>query len=460
MDALWSGEEFVEAAGGRPIGDMPATIPGVSIDTRTLAPGEAFFAIAGDRFDGHDFATQAMTAGAGCIVIAENKVIALGHLQVPKVVVPDVLGALENVGAAARERTRAGVIGVTGSVGKTTTKEMLRAALSGAGEVHAAVRSFNNHWGVPLTLARLPRRANFGVFEIGMNAPGEILPLARQVRPHVAIVTRIAPAHLGAFEDEAGIADEKGTIFRALEPGGTAILNADDPHRERLAAMIPAGCSRRSFGETSNADVRLAASGEGARVAIDGEAFDLALRVPGRHNLLNACAALAAATAAGVEPRVAIEGLSRMEPVSGRGTRESVRFEGGTITLIDESYNANPVSMTAALDLLRESDAGGRRVAMLGDMRELGTHSREMHAGLADAVEASGAELVLLVGDEMTALADALQGRVEVYHRPTVEAAEPVAVAALRPGDTIMVKASNGTGLGRFVASLRERANG
>ena len=447
--------------------EVPGDLAGVSIDTRTLRPGEAFFAIQGDRLDGHDFASQAVAAGAGALVIHESRAIALGHLRVPKVLVPDVLAAMENVGRAARERFGGTAIGVTGSVGKTTVKEMLRSALSPSGDTHAADRSFNNHWGVPLTLSRLAPDARFGVFEIGMNHPGEIRSLVAMVRPHVAAITRIAPAHLGHFDSVEAIARAKAEIFEGIEPGGTALLNADDEHHALLARLArEAGVGRiRTFGEAADAHVRLLTPiyrmGAPARIAIDGAEHALALRIPGRHNLMNALCALAVATVAGADAAKAVDALSQMEPVSGRGTREEIAWGrgSGSIVLIDESYNANPVSMAAALDTLRAMPLRrrGRRIAVLGDMLELGDHAPAMHADLADAVRASGVDAVMLIGPQMAGLAERLGGDVDVRHEDTAEAMEPVMMKLLRTNDTVMVKASNGTGLGRLVRALRER---
>ena len=464
---LWTGDAFVSATGGRPHTDAPSAVTGASIDTRTLQPGEAFFAIRGDRLDGHDFASQAVAAGAGALVIEETRAIALGHLRVPKVLVPDVLGAMENVGRAARARFGGVAIGVTGSVGKTTVKEMLRAALAPSGATHAADRSFNNHWGVPLTLSRLAPDARFGVFEIGMNHPGEIRNLVAMVRPHVAAITRIAPAHLGHFDSVEAIARAKAEIFEGVEPGGTAVLNADDEHYPLLARLArEAGVQRlRTFGEAADAHVRLLTPiyrmGAPARVAIDGAEHALTLRLPGRHNLMNALCALAIATIAGADAAKAIDALNAMEPVTGRGTREEIAWGrgSGSLVLIDESYNANPVSMVAALETLRATPLRrrGRRVAVLGDMLELGHHAPAMHADLTDAVRDGGVDLALLVGEHMAGLAERLGDAVETRHTPTAEAMEPILLRALKSNDTVMVKASNGTGLGRLVRALRER---
>ena len=464
---LWTGDEFVAATGGRPHTDAPGDIGGTSIDTRTLKPGDAFFAIRGDRFDGHDFASQAIAAGAGALVIEDTKAIALGHLRVPKVLVPDVLAALENAGRAARERFNGVAIGVTGSVGKTTVKEMLRAALAPSGATHAADRSFNNHWGVPLTLSRLAPNSRFGVFEIGMNHAGEISKLVAMVRPHVAAITRIAPAHLGHFDSVEGIARAKAEIFEGVEPGGTAVLFAEDEYFPLLSRLArEAGVQHvRTFGEAADAHVRLLTPiyrmGSPVRVEIDGAEHALGIRIPGRHNLMNALCALAVATAAGADTVQAIEALNAMEPVSGRGTREEIAWGrgSGSLVLVDESYNANPVSMAAALETLRAMPLRrrGRRVAVLGDMLELGDHAAGMHADLADAVRASGVDLALLVGEHMAGLAERLGSDVEVRHEQTAEAMERVMLRALKANDIVMVKASNGTGLGRLVHAMRER---
>ena len=461
--SLWDGGEFVAATGGRALGEQPGSVSGISIDTRTLQSGDAFFAIAGDRFDGHDFASQAMRAGAAAIVISEERGIAFGHLQVAKIVVPDVLKALENAGRAARARTQAGIAAVTGSVGKTTTKEMLRTALGASGSTHAAVASFNNHWGVPLTLSRMPRDAAFGIFEIGMNHPGEITPLVGMVSPHVAAITRIAPAHLGHFDSVQEIAKAKAEIFTGLGEGGVAVLNRDDDYYEFLyCEAVAQGVGLFvTFGSRAEADVRLSLSAgeQRAGVSVAGTNYEMNLPLRGTHNAMNAACAIAVATSLGVGPEAAIKALEAMPPVSGRGTIERLRVAGGEITLIDESYNANPVSMAAALDVLAglPNDGAGRRIAVLGDMRELGKFSHDMHADLDRPVLNARPDVVVLVGEEIGPLADRLDGKVEVYHRANVDAAAPLLGSLLRPNDIVMLKASNGTGLGRLAQMLRDQ---
>ena len=455
---LWNANAFTEATGGRAVGTTPKGVTGISIDTRSLAEGEAFFAIAGDRFDGHDFARHAVDAGAAIVVIDEAHADGLQNLSGSKIVVPDVLQALENVGRAARARTNAGIAAVTGSVGKTTTKEMLRAALGNAGPTHAAVASFNNHWGVPLTLARMPTDTAFGVFEIGMNHPGEITPLVGMVRPHVAAITRIAPAHLGHFASVREIARAKAEIFSGVVDGGIAVLNRDDEHFDFLLgeATVQGVRTVRTFGTHEGSDVRLA-NGTRRRLTVDGVDHDLDLPLLGDHNAMNAACAVAVAVALGVAPSTAIRGIAGMDQVSGRGTLERIALKGGEITLLDESYNANPTSMRAALTVLAElvPDTGGRRIAVLGGMRELGEHSHAMHADLAEPITSASPDTVVLVGNEIVPLKERLGSGIHVRHGANVEEIEPIVLDMLRPNDLVMLKASNGTGLGRLAATLR-----
>ncbi|RZM09439.1 MAG: UDP-N-acetylmuramoylalanyl-D-glutamyl-2,6-diaminopimelate--D-alanyl-D-alanine ligase [Sphingomonas sp.] len=463
-DWLWETDALIEALGGRPIGTMPAGVTGLSIDTRTLQPGEAYFAIKGDKFDGHAFLTAAAAGGAGVMVVAKSKLPALGRVQAQLIVVEDVLASLGRLAAASRARSKARIIAVTGSVGKTTTKDALRHALGASGPVHASAASFNNHWGVPLSLARMPRNTRFGVFEIGMNHPGEIRPLVKLVRPHAAIVTLIAPAHLGFFKDLGEIAVAKGEIFEGLEPGGTAIVNADDPFGPALADMArAAGVTEiKTFGEAASADYRLAAytpTAEGARLraVIDGESVDIALAAAGRHIADNLLTVLGAAKLAGADLTVTATALSSWRTGKGRGERHVLALPGGgTLTLVDESYNANPVSMRAAIDVLASSvpSGEGRRIAVLGDMLELGEQSQALHAGLADALIGAGAAKVYLLGEEMKALDDALDGTLPCEWHETRDELRASLVKDGRAGDVIMVKASNGIGLSKLVETL------
>jgi UDP-N-acetylmuramoyl-tripeptide--D-alanyl-D-alanine ligase len=463
MSDLWTSEAMVEAMGGRPFGRLPEGVPGISIDTRTLKRGEAFFAIKGERHDGHDFATAAHVAGAGLLVVAEEKLPALGRISVPMIVVADVLAALERLGAAARARSEAKIIAVTGSAGKTTTKEALRHALSAVGKVHASDKSFNNHWGVPLTLARMPADCDYAIFEIGMNHPGEIRPLVKLVRPHIAIVTLIAAAHLGYFKDLAEIAHAKAEIFEGVAPGGTALVNRDDAHFTLLQKLArKAGVKKiRGFGENPRSDYRLDSCELGptaSRITADiaGHRIEAEIGVPGRHIVQNMLAVLGAAHLAGADLDKVAGALAGLSAERGRGLRHRLKHPDGEITLIDESYNANPASMQAAIKLLDAADVKGkgRRIAVLGDMLELGAHSAKLHAELADVLTGTRTDIVLLAGKEMKALADSLPKGMKREYRDTVEEIIPVVFETVRPGDAVMVKSSNGVGFSRLVDAL------
>ena len=463
MNWLWTAKEMAEAMGGRPLGTLPDGVTGISIDTRTLAPGEAFFAIRGERFDGHEFASAAVAAGAGLLVVSEARLPALGGLTVPFIVVDDVLEALCRLAVAARARSDAEIIAVTGSVGKTTTKAMLARALAPSGTVHAAVASFNNHWGVPLTLARMPADTRFGVFEIGMNHAGEIRPLVKMVRPHVAIVTTIAAAHLGHFRNLDEIAAAKAEIFEGVEPGGAAVLNRDNEKFETLA-KVAAGCGVRriyGFGEHAESDFRLLGSTLHAdrtegRIGIGGREIDVTVGAPGRHILLNALAALGAVSLTGADLDQAAAALAAISAAKGRGERHRLRCGDGEFLLIDESYNANPASMRAALDLLAAAPVGegGRRIAVLGDMLELGSFSPDLHAELAGPVKAAGVDRLYLGGPEMAALAAALPKDFPVQSFEGADALAEALKNEASPGDVIVVKSSLGLRFGRVVEAL------
>ena len=409
---LWTVEAMAAAMGAAPAGPLPLSVPGISIDTRTLAPGEAFFAIKGDNRDGHEFVEAALAAGAGLAVVAADRRDRFPE-HAPLLVVADVLDGLRDLARAARARTQAKIIAVTGSVGKTSTKEALRLALGADGETHASVASYNNHWGVPLSLARCPDTARYAVFEIGMNHAGEIEPLTRLVRPQVAIITTVEPVHLEFFRSVEAIADAKAEIFLGLEPGGAAVINRDNPQFARLErAAQDAGVARIvSFGEHARADARLircALQSEGSTVEarIFGTDVTYKLGAPGRHLVLNSLAVLAASVLAGADLALAALALAKLQPASGRGARISLEMPGGTALLIDESYNANPASMRAALALLGQSQVGprGRRIAVLGDMLELGPRGRDLHRELAEAVLANEVDLVFCCGPLMRAL--------------------------------------------------------
>lgn len=466
MSLLWTSEALVAAMDGRPLGTMPEGIVGISIDTRSLQPGDAFFAIKGETMDGHDFATAAIKAGAGVLVVAEGKLPALGRLTAPMIVVHDVLEALEKLGVAARARSQAKIIAITGSVGKTSTKEALRHVLSSVGKVHASDKSFNNHWGVPLTLARMPDDCDYAVFEIGMNHPDEIRPLVKMVRPHIAVVTLIAAAHLGFFRNLEEIAQAKAEIFEGMEPGGVALLNRDDPRTKSLEKMAAAlGVEHiAGFGESARSDYRLIdcqlfADHSTITASIGGQEIVVRIGAPGRHVAQNALAVLGAAHLAGADiARVAVA-LGTLSAEAGRGQRHVLRHPGGPFTLIDESYNANPASMAAALALLNATPVSGqgRRIAVLGDMLELGAHSAELHAGLAELIVGSGTATVFLGGPEMKALADILPGDIATAYRDDVDGLLPMLLGAIGPGDVVMVKSSKGIGFSKLVAAMLKK---
>ncbi|MGK9050538.1 UDP-N-acetylmuramoylalanyl-D-glutamyl-2,6-diaminopimelate--D-alanyl-D-alanine ligase [Neorhizobium petrolearium] len=463
MSFLWTSEDMTAVIGGRPIGTLPEGITGISIDSRSIGEGEAFFAIKGDRVDGHDFASMAVANGASLIVVSEAKLPALGRLIAPMIVVDDVLAALGRLAVASRERSNARIVAVTGSVGKTTTKEMLRHVLAPSGKVHAAVASFNNHWGVPLTLARMPADAEFGVFEIGMNHPDEIRPLVKMVRPHVAMITTIAAAHLGHFKDLEEIAAAKAEIFEGVEPGGAAILNRDIGQFGFLEQKAQeAGIARiYTFGQHAKADFRLAdfeGNAESSTVwaVLSGETSEIHIGAPGRHIAENAMAALGACLLVGADMARAMEALAALKPVKGRGERHLLGIGEGHLTLIDESYNANPASMRAAIALLASAtpELTGRRIAVLGDMLEMGEFSARVHEELAGPLLAAGIEHVWLAGPEMAALRDALPDSVQVEYREKTSELADFVVRSVMPGDVVMVKSSLGLGFGKIVAAL------
>ncbi|MFL6863088.1 MAG: UDP-N-acetylmuramoyl-tripeptide--D-alanyl-D-alanine ligase, partial [Allosphingosinicella sp.] len=416
-----------------------------------------FIAMKGETADGHDFVDRAFAAGAaGALVSAE-----IAH---PHVRVADTVEALNALGRASRARSQARIVGITGSVGKTGTKEALFAALDRAapGRVHRSVKSYNNHTGVPLSLARMPRETRFGVFEMGMNHAGELAALTRLVRPHVAIVTAIAPAHREFFASEAEIADAKAEIFQGLEPGGTAIVPFDSPHRERLIAGARGHADRiLAFGLGEGADVRardvVSAPGGGSLVTavLPGAELTFTVSQPGEHWASNALAVLAAVEAMGGDLALAGLALADLPGLKGRGERHRVALEaGGEALLIDESYNANPASMAATLKTFGGLATAGRRIAVLGAMRELGASSEGFHAGLAGPVEAAGVDYAILVGEEMAALAKALGQKVKMTHVGSASEASQMLARELRDGDAILVKGSNSIGLAALVEAL------
>jgi len=465
MTPLWSHEELVAALGAECVGQPPGGVSGMSIDTRTLRPGDLFFALQGDSRDGHAFVEAAFAAGAVAAVVTRPNVAALQPFG-PLYVVDDALAAMARLGRAARARIRGQVVAVTGSVGKTSTKEALRHMLARQGAAHASVASYNNHWGVPLTLARMPAGTDFGVFEIGMNHPYEILPLTAMVRPHVALITTVEPVHLEHFRAVEGIADAKGEIFDGLLPGGTAILNRDNPHFERLRAHAFASRAGRivSFGAHPEADARLLKIAlepalSAVEATVHGRSVAFRVGAPGRHMALNALAALAAAVAMGADLALAALALADLSAGSGRGEATELQAPGGAFTLLDESYNANPASMRAAMELLAQIEIGphGRRIAVLGDMLELGPSGPQMHRALAEAVEANGVDLVFCAGPLMRELWLAVPPERRGAQASTSADVQAALLEAVGPGDAVMVKGSLGSRMGPIVAALKSR---
>ncbi|HHY49967.1 MAG TPA: UDP-N-acetylmuramoyl-tripeptide--D-alanyl-D-alanine ligase, partial [Alphaproteobacteria bacterium] len=422
-----------------------------------------FVAIKGDTHDGHDFVGKAFEAGAAAALVSEAYHAAHGGQNL--IVVLDTLKALEDLARAARTRAQGEIIAVTGSAGKTTTKEAIRTVLSAYGQTHASLKSFNNHWGVPLTLARLPREARFGVFEIGMNHPGEITPLVKLVRPHIAVITTVAPAHLQFFNSVADIAAAKAEIFLGLEPGGTALLNADHDYLHILFNHArKAGVGRVvTYGFDESADWRITdieplPTRTIAQVVHEGETYGLSLAVPGRHMMLNAVAALAVARLSGEGTAAAINALAQFSAPEGRG--ETTRLGPATrpLLLVDESYNANVASMTAALEVYsRVRPPGGQKVLVLGDMLELGAQSAALHAELKDAVLSSGATRIFLVGRSMAALRDVLGEAAVAGHAESIDEIGETILSSLAHGDAVMVKGSKGVRLAGLVQAIRDR---
>ncbi|MBX6426540.1 MAG: UDP-N-acetylmuramoylalanyl-D-glutamyl-2,6-diaminopimelate--D-alanyl-D-alanine ligase [Variibacter sp.] len=464
-DPLWTIEALTKAMRARPSGALPPAVSGISIDSRTIAPGEAFFAIRGENRDGHEFVPAALARGAAVAVVSEARCAAM-PAGAPLLVVPDVLAGLVDLARAARSRSRGRIAAVTGSVGKTGTKEALRLALAAEGETHASAASYNNHWGVPLSLARMPQSAAFGVFELGMNHAGEITPLVRLVRPHVAVVTTIEPVHLEFFGSLEAIADAKAEIFGGIEPGGAAVLNRDNAQYERLArAARAAGVGRIvSFGEHEEADARLLAVSlqpemSTVRARILGSDVTYKLGAPGRHLVHNSLAVLATASLLGADLAMAALALARLEPPAGRGRRITLALPTGTALLIDESYNANPASMRAALALLGQAETGprGRRIAVLGDMLELGPEGPRLHAGLLPAVLDNAVDLVFCAGPLMRALWDKVPPERRGAYAADSAALLPHVLAEIRAGDAVMVKGSLGSRMGPIVKALADR---
>lgn len=451
---LWTAEEAQRATGGRAQGDW--AVSGISIDTRTIEPGDLFVALKAAR-DGHDFVVQALEKGAGAALV--SRVPEGMPENAPLLMVDDVQTGLEALGRAARARTAAKVVAVTGSVGKTSTKEMLAAMLQDQGKTHAAVASYNNHWGVPLTLARMPRDTDFAVIEIGMNHPGEIAPLAKQAEPHVAMVTTVAAVHLEAFEDVAGIASEKAAITSGLLPGGVAVLNADVDTADVLRAET-VGCDQRWFGQAAENQlhsVETTAEGLSARVTVAGIEHSLNIQSQGAHFAMNALGALVCVEALGADVTRAVASLALWSPVKGRGARLELPWQGGVLTILDDSYNANPTSVGAALSVLAQAE--GRKIAVLGDMKELGAAENQMHAALAELDAMQAIDTVHCVGPLMAHLHAALPAQKRGAQWQTTADAIADLPSQLEAGDILLAKGSLSVGLGKLVDALRDMSD-
>lgn len=464
MSVLWTAAQAQAATGGTLMGAADWRAAGVSIDSRSVNAGDLFIALAGPNHDGHDYVQAAIAAGAACALV--HKVPA-GCEGLPLLLVDDTMAGLEALGRAARDRSAARIVAVTGSVGKTGTKEILALCLAAQGPTHWSVGSFNNHWGVPLSLARMPAGSRFAVFELGMNHPGEITPLVAMVRPHVAIVTTVELVHAGHFANVEEIADAKAEIFTGVEPGGVAVLNRDNRHFRRLAEAARAAHVDRilTFGSHIDADARLldcAVDPQETAVfaLLRDKAVSYRIGVPGLHWAMNSLAALLAIGALDAEADAAARTLAAMTPPKGRGERHRIAVSGGTAELIDESYNASPVSMKAAIATLAAArpGKGGRRIAVLGDMLELGDDAASLHAGLAEAVVAWNIDVVHTAGPQSAHLRDALPADRRGAHADNSEQLAPLVKAGLRAGDVVMVKGSAGSRMGRVVKALQEGA--
>jgi len=453
MSVLWTSEEIAAATGGT--ASEPFEVTGVTFDSREVQPGDLFVAMPGTVHDGHRFVDGAFAAEAAGAIVSQQ-------VAGPHVLVDDTFAALQALGRSSRERSRATIFGVTGSVGKTSTKEALYAALdrNRPGKVHRSVKSYNNHTGVPLSLARMPRDAEYAVLEMGMNNKGEIAALTRQVRPHVALITAIAPAHIENLGSEEAIADAKAEIFEGLEPDGIAIVPNDTPHRDRLVKAARRRADRIITFGRGDADVHavhaVGANGGGSLIsaALLERELTFTISQRGEHWVSNALAVLTAVEAVGGDVALAGLALADMGGLKGRGQRHVIALDGGEVLLIDESYNANPASMAATLKSLGAERDVSRRIAVLGPMRELGEYSDELHAGLAPSVVEARVDRLILIGEEMRPLEQVLDGHVLVDRVKSVEEATDTLRRLVRPGDAVLVKASNSVGLAKIVESM------
>jgi UDP-N-acetylmuramoyl-tripeptide--D-alanyl-D-alanine ligase len=463
MTGLWTSTDLAKVLGGKASADFACN--GVAFDSREIGAGDLFFALKGEQADGHRFVAGAFANGAAGAIVSEP-------VDGAHILVPDTMRALEQLGVASRARVDATIFGVTGSAGKTGTKEALYAALNRAsfGKAHRSVKSYNNHVGVPLSLARMPAETRYGVFEMGMNHAGELSALTQFVRPHIAIITTIAPAHIEFFADESGIADAKGEIFEGLVEGGTAIIPRDNVHYPRLRAKAERHAAKIvSFGFSEEADVRcidhVAGNGGGTLITakLPGGLLCYTLSQPGDYWIANSLAVLAAVEAAGADLATAGLALAELGGMKGRGARHQISVQGGTALLVDESYNANPASMAATITALQNSPSE-RRVVVLGTMKELGDKSADFHAGIKPHLDDAGVGYALLVGEGMAPLAEALAADVawagKFTHCAHASDAIPVAKSIIRAGDAVLVKGSNSMGLSAIVDAFVGSAEG
>jgi UDP-N-acetylmuramoyl-tripeptide--D-alanyl-D-alanine ligase len=455
---LWTANEAAQATRGTPMADWAAT--GVSIDSRSVVRGDLFIALQGENFDGHDYAIDALSKGAAAIIV--SKMPQGLPDDAPVLVVDDTHQALKDLAQVARHRCSGRIIGVTGSVGKTGTKEALRLCLGAQAPSYATVGNLNNEIGAPLSLTRMPTETHFGIFELGMNHAGEIHGLSRMVRPDIAIITTVDAVHIEHFANVEGIADAKAEIFDGMGPNGTAILNRDNPHYARLLAHARTkGLGTvLSFGRNRGEDAyiidaRCHATSSAVTAVVGGERLVYSLSIPGEHWVLNSLAVLLAAKAAGADVPTAARALAYLRPMKGRGTRSRISTPYGSFLLIDESYNASPASMRAALSVLDKTDPppGGRRVAVLGDMLELGEYGPELHEGLMDAIHRAGIDVVHCAGPLMQHLYEKLPGSLRGHWAPNAHSLATIVANETRPGDVVMVKGSHGS---RMTAVIEE----
>ncbi len=458
MTALWTSDEAALATGG--VNTERWSAHGVSIDSRSLQRGDLFIAVEGPNSNGHDYILNALDNGAAASMSARKNVSG------PALIVDDTMTGMQSLARHARRRGGAKIIAVTGSTGKTGTKDTLKLALGREAETHATKGNLNNHWGLPLSLARMPRTARFGIMEMGMNSPGEITPLSQLAEPDIAIITNVSAVHIEFFPSEEAIADAKAEIFSGMNANGIAVLNRDNRHFDRLQShAMAAGIHKiRSFGAHRDSNIRLvqaSPSDAGSRVdaEIDGVAISYTLGAPGAHWVINSLGALAVIDALGADVADASQAFADTAPAIGRGAQTRIRTADGDFLLIDESYNASPASTRAALDVL--GTCPGRRIAVLGDMLELGDHATELHQALAEHILRNRVDLVFLAGPDMGKLAETLDSKLVAATGKSSDAILPYVIDAVHSGDSIMVKGSLGSRMAPIVSALKalEKSN-